>query len=151
MDEIFEGVLLQLKELNLGVAGTCICSSFLGEGLIRVAGGDFKFVAGQMAYFPLGHTEHKDDSWYMMRDHHCTLEQFIEETKNAKDGDDIPCHCWLENEKLIYDFALGLRFEIKDIYRDRSEWADQDAKPFYLPSKRLTGLLKQNNCEDDYY
>lgn len=97
-------------------------------------------VAGESVYFD------GDNGHFYLRDHDETDEDYLRRSKQELETKKtVPCHCWLEGEGLLLDFADGYMFSLRDVKRDISSSFRSremmECKALYIPSKGLTELL----------
>ncbi len=137
-EEKFNKLRKDLQKLGHGKKHSCITSSLMAQ---EVLGSDvYKFVAGESVYF------NEDNGHFYLRDHDETDADYLKRSKyEFETKKKVPCHCWLEGNGLLLDFADGYMFQLKDVKRDISSWFRSremnEGKPLYIPSEGLTELL----------
>ena len=87
-----------------------------------------------------------ENGHFYLRDHEESDEDYLERSKQELETKKtVPCHCWIEGDGLLLDFADGYMFPLKDVKRDISSWFRSkemnEWKPLYIPSEGLTELL----------
>ena len=103
----------------------------------------YKFVAGEAVYFD---GDNGDNGYFYLRDYDETDADYLKRSKHELETKKtVPCHCWIEGDGMLLDFADGYMFPLRDVKRDISLWfrsrERNEGKPLYIPSEGLTELL----------
>ena len=110
-DEKFNQLRKDLQKFGHGKKHSCIISSLMAQ---QVLGSDkYKFVAGKAVYFD------GDNGYFYLRDYDETDADYLKRTKQELETKKtVPCHCWLEGNGMLLDFADGYMVPLKDVKKD---------------------------------